>query len=255
MWKYLRLVFPLVYSYFFIVLPNILFKRWTTIAYRYRQIRKAVKMIFPVLKIDLYVDHPEMMKTTEPYLIVSNHHGMIDPFLMIYLMEQPLRFISKKEVRRFPIFGDATASIDALFIDRKDVRSQIRKLQQMKASMAKHETRWVIYPEGTRNRQYSQPVLPFKAGSFKHAMETNTSILPMVAYGFHRPLHKKIHCKRYPVQIDFLAPITPAMYQGKTSQEVADMIRGMIQTRSDAMVKKDGELMADILTGKKRKLK
>lgn len=243
MWKYLRLIFPLLFAYFWYVLPNILFKRWTTTPYRYKQIRKAVKMIFPVLKIDLFIDHPEMMQSKEPYFIVSNHHGMIDPFLMIYLMEHPVRFISKKEVRRFPIFGDATASIDCLFIDRNDVRSQIRTLNQMKASMEKQETRWVIYPEGTRNRQLSQPVLPFKAGSFKHAIETKTTILPMVAYGFHRPLNKKIHWKRYPVQIDFLPPITPDMYAGKSSQEVADMVRDQIQARSDVMIANESTIL------------
>lgn len=244
MGKYLRLALPLLFAYFWYVLPNILFKRWTSTSFRYHRIRKAVKFIFPILKIDLIVDHPEMLKTTEPYFIVSNHHGMIDPFLMIYLMENPVRFISKKEVRRFPIFGDATASIDCLFINRKDVRSQIKTLLRMKESMLRKETRWVIYPEGTRNRQLSQPLLPFKAGSFKHAMESKTTILPMVAYGFHRPLHKKIHLKRYPVQIDFLAPITPDMYAGKTSQEVAEMIQQQMQIRSDDMVKKDHTLIS-----------
>jgi 1-acyl-sn-glycerol-3-phosphate acyltransferase len=244
MWKYLRLALPLLFAYLWYVLPNILFKRWTSTSFRYQRIRKAVKFIFPILKIDLFIDHPEMLKTTEPYFIVSNHHGMIDPFLMIYLMENPVRFISKKEVRRFPIFGDATASIDCLFINRKDVRSQIKTLLLMKESMLRKETRWVIYPEGTRNRQLSQPLLPFKAGSFKHALESKTTILPMVAYGFHRPLHKKIHLKRYPVQIDFLAPITPDMYAGKTSQEVAEMIQQQMQIRSDDMVKKDRTLIS-----------
>jgi 1-acyl-sn-glycerol-3-phosphate acyltransferase len=243
MWKLFKLLLPLLLAYFFIVLPNILFKPWTSSIYRYRRIRNAVRFLFPLLNIDLHVDHIDVSKTTEPYLIVSNHHGMLDPFLMIYLMENPLRFISKKEVRKFPIFGDATASIDALFIDRNNLRSQVRAFMQMKASMARKETRWVIYPEGTRNRQYSQPVLPFKAGSFKHAMETNTSILPMVAYGFHRPLHKRIHWKRYPVQIDFLPPITPAMYAGKSTQEVAEMIQTQIQKRSDEMIKREPSLI------------
>lgn len=246
MWKLIRLGPRLIIAYVFFIFPAIAFKRWTSPAYRYRMVRRAVNLVLPLLHIDLYIDHPEYLNTKEPYLIVSNHHGMLDPYLMIHLMRQPLSFVSKKEVRSFPIFGDATSAIDSIFIDRKDIRSQVRALIKMKASLVKKETRWVIYPEGTRNKQLSQPLLPFKAGSFKHAMDTQTTILPMVAFGFHRPINTKIHMKRYPVQIDFLPPITPAMYVGKTTQEVADMIQEQMQLRSLAMIEKDIELTTAI---------
>jgi 1-acyl-sn-glycerol-3-phosphate acyltransferase len=246
MWKIIRLMPMLFVAYVFLIFPAIAFKRWTTAAYRYRMIRRAVNLVFPMLHIDLHIDHPEYLKTKEPYLIVSNHHGMLDPYLTIHLMEQPIRFVSKKEVRYFPIFGDATAAIDAIFIDRKDLRSQVRAFIKMKASLAKKETRWVIYPEGTRNKQLSQPMLPFKAGSFKHAMDTQTTILPMVAFGFHRPIDTHIHMKRYPVQVDFLPPITPAMYAGKTTQEVADMVQAQMQVRSLPMIEKDKVMTAAI---------
>ena len=251
MWKIIRLFPRLTIAYVFFIFPAIAFKRWTTSAYRYRMIRRAVNLVLPLLKIDIYIDHPEYLKTKEPYLIVSNHHGMLDPYLTIHLMEQPLRFVSKKDVRYFPIFGDATAAIDAIFIDRKNIRSQVRAFLKMKESLAKKETRWVIYPEGTRNKQLSQPMLPFKAGSFKYAMDAHITILPMVAFGFHRPIDTHIHMKRYPVQVDFLHPITPAMYQGKTTQEVADMIQVQMQARSLPMIEKDKVLTAAIT--KKRK--
>jgi 1-acyl-sn-glycerol-3-phosphate acyltransferase len=240
--KYLRLALPLFIAYFFIILPTILTKPWTTLDYRYRQVRKAVRFVFPLLHIDLTVNHESYLSTKEPYLIISNHHAMLDPFLMIYLMVHPVRFISKKEVRRYPIIGDATSSIDALFINRNDVRSQVRLFQVMKASMAKKETRWVIYPEGTRNRQLSNPMLPMKPGSFKHAMETQTTILPMITFGFHRPINPKIKWKRYPVQVDFLPPITPAMYAGKTTQELADMIQNMMEIASKPLIEQDIKL-------------
>jgi hypothetical protein len=77
-------------------------------------------------------------------------------------------------------------------------------------------------------------------------METQTTILPMVAFGFHRPINTKIHMKRYPVQVDFLPPITPAMYQGKTTQDVADMIQAQMQLRSLARIEKDKVLTSAI---------
>jgi 1-acyl-sn-glycerol-3-phosphate acyltransferase len=246
MWKIIRLFPRLFIAYGFFIFPAIAFKRWTTPEYRYRMVRRAVNLVFPLLRIDLYIAHPEYLKTKEPYFIVSNHHAMLDPYLTIHLFEQPLRFVSKKDVRYFPIFGDATAAIDSIFIERKDIRSQVRAFLKMKESLAKKETRWVMYPEGTRNKQLSQPMLPFKPGSFKYAMDTQTTILPMVAYGFHRPIDTHIHMKRYPVQVDFLPPITPDMYKGKTTQEVADMIQAQMQLRSLPMIEKDKGLTAAI---------
>lgn len=251
MWTFIKLIFLASLCYFPLVLPNVLRRKSHSLEFRYRHLRKAVKFIFPALKIDFHIDHPEMLATKDPFLIVSNHHSYLDPFLMIYLMDHPVRFVAKKEIRKYPIFGDATASIDALFLDRKNIRSQIKTLHMMKESMERKETRWVIYPEGTRNKTYSNPMLPFKAGSFKHALDTNTTILPMVAYGFHRPLNPKLHFKRYPVQIDFLDPITPEMVKGKTSQEVATMVHDLIQKRSHEMIEKDQELVAALKTKRK----
>jgi hypothetical protein len=46
--------------------------------------------------------------------------------------------------------------------------------------------------------------------------------------------------------VDFLPPITPAMYEGKTTQEVADMIQSQMQIRSLPMIEKDKVLTAAI---------
>jgi 1-acyl-sn-glycerol-3-phosphate acyltransferase len=81
-----------------------------------------------------------------------------------------------------------------------------------------------------------------KPGSFKHAMETQTTILPMITFGFHRPINPKIKWKRYPVQVDFLPPITPAMYAGKTTQELADMIQNMMEIASKPLIEQDIKL-------------
>lgn len=239
MLKYLRLGFRLLLElfvgYLCIILPNVWFKKRIPLSIRYTRLRKIIHGLYKTLRIDLYLDHQEVTKEKGPYFIVCNHHSMLDPFLLIYLFEHPVRFIAKKEVRKLLIFGDATASIDALFINRKSVRSQLEQLEVMKQSLIQKETHWLAFPEATRNKQYSNPMLPFKAGTFKQAMEAKATILPMVTYGFFRPLDPKINWKKYPVQVDFLPKITPNQYQGKTTIEVAEMVRNLMQERSDKM--------------------
>ncbi len=243
MWKFLKLPLHLIYVYWRYVLPAYLGRHRMPIAKRYRMIRKATQVMFPLLNIDLTITDIAKTKSDASCLIISNHHGMLDPFLMVYLMEKPIRFVSKVEVKQFPIFGKATIAIDAIFIDRKDVRSQVKVLESMKHFMMTRKERWVIYPEGTRNKQYSQPMMPFKAGSFKHAMEAKMTIVPLVAYGFHRPIHPKINLKRYPVQIDFLPDLTPDQYEGKTTQAVAELLQEQYQILSLALIEKDRQLL------------
>lgn len=244
--KYLRLGFRLLLElfagYLFIILPNVWFKRRIPLEKRYTSLRKIIHGLYKTLRIKLYINDPSVTKDKGPYFIVCNHHSMLDPFLLIYLFEHPVRFIAKKEVRRLLIFGDATASIDALFINRKSVRSQLHSLETMKESLIKKDTHWLAFPEATRNKQYSNPMLPFKAGTFKQAMEAKATILPMVTYGFFRPLDPKIDWKQYPVQVEFLDKITPAMYEGKSTIEVAEMIRNLMQIRSDKIRLHDAAL-------------
>jgi 1-acyl-sn-glycerol-3-phosphate acyltransferase len=244
--KYLRIVFlaafEFLFTYFFIILPNLVFRKHWSLKHRYTTLRGAVRRLHKFLRLKLYVTNIELLDNPEKYFIVCNHHSMIDPFLVIYLFKDPVRFLAKKEVRRLLIFGDATASIDALFINRKSIKSQINVLRTMKESLIQKDSHWLVFPEGTRNKQKSQPLLPFKAGTFKQAMETNATIVPLVTYGFFRPLDPKINWKSYPIQIELLSPITPEMYQGKTSFQLAEDVQQLMQAKSDEMVEKDKTL-------------
>jgi 1-acyl-sn-glycerol-3-phosphate acyltransferase len=242
--KYFRLIgllfIPLAYAFFFIVLPNVIFRKILPLKHRYKTLRDIVRIIYLGLRIDLMITNPTVPLTVKDHFIVCNHHSFIDPFLIIHLFKHPVRFLAKKEVLRLPLFGKATLSIDALFINRKDTRSQIRSLHIMRDALSRRTTNWLVFPEGTRNQEfYSQPMLPFKPGAFKQAMEAKVNILPMVTYGFQRVLDKRLRWKKFPVQIEFLEPITPDMYEGKSTREVTEMVQHRMQVASDALVVKD----------------
>jgi 1-acyl-sn-glycerol-3-phosphate acyltransferase len=249
--KYGRLIpllfFPLFFSYVFVVFPNMLLRKLLPLSYRYRSLRAVVKLIYKGLRIQRLVENESFAHQSKDQFIVCNHHSFIDPFLIIDLFPHPIRFLAKKETRTLPIFGDATASIDAMFIKRESVKSQVLLLRQMKVELEKRTTNWLVFPEGTRNREfYSQPLLPFKPGAFKQAMEAKVNILPMVTYGFQRILDKSIHWKKYPVQIAFLDPITPEMYEGLSTREVADLVRERMQAKSDKLFLEDQRLQRTI---------
>ena len=244
--KYLRIAlgyaFQFIHAYLFVILPNVLFRKQFSLVHRYKTLRRSIRHLYRAIRIQLYVNHPEVPLQKGPFFIVCNHHSTLDPFLIIHLFPDPIRFLGKKEVRKLLVFGDATASIDTLYIDRTNIRSQIQVLDKMKTSLINRDSHWLIFPEGTRNRQYSQPLLPFKPGAFKQALEAKATILPMVTYGFFRPLDPKLNWKHYPVQVDFLPVITPAMYAGKSTVELAAEVQAMMQAVSDKMKQADDQM-------------
>lgn len=247
--KYTRILFlvllRILWSYFTFVLPHLWFKHRIPLAVRYAKLQRLVKAIAKTLRIEFLIDHPEVMHEQGPYYFVSDHNSMLDPFLFVLLIDHPTRFIAKKQVAKLMIIGDCTKSIDAIFIDRNNLRQEIKVLQTLKQSLIKKDVNWVIYPEGTRNRQpETAPLNEFKPGSFKLAMDTQSTIVLVPMYGTHRPLNPNIDWKKYPIQIDFMHKITPAMYEGKTTIEVAEMAQRMMQQRIDDMKIKDLALQA-----------
>jgi len=240
MWKYIRILWfvglPMLWSYVTFILPNLWFRKSIPLAQRYRQLQGLVNVILKAIRIDLIIKHESYRSDEGPYYFVSDHTSMLDPFLFVYLMKHPTRFIAKKQLQHQFILGQATDSIDAVFIDRKNIRQAAKALQTVKASLLKQDTHWVIYPEGTRNRSpETTPMLEFKPGSFKMAMDAKATIVLVPMYGTHRPLKFSLDWKRYPVQVDFLTKITPAMYEGKSTQEVAQIAYDLMQSRLNEM--------------------
>lgn len=251
MWKYLRILWfvglPILWSYVTFILPHLWFRKKIPLSVRYAKLQRLVQLILKALRLDLIITHPEFRSEQGPYYFVSDHTSMLDPFLFVYLMQYPTRFIAKKQLQHQFILGQSTDSIDAVFIDRDDVRQAAKALQVVKASLMQKDTHWVIYPEGTRNRHpETTPMQEFKAGSFKMAMDAKATIVLVPMYGTHRPLKFSLDWKRYPVQIDFLTKITPEMYEGKSTQEVASMAYHLMQQRLDEMKRFDEHYVASM---------
>lgn len=245
MLKYLRIGFALFIEFFtgflWVIIPNIFLKRHRSLKSRYRGLRTIIFRLSKVLRMEVIINGFDFNHHPGPYFIVATHQSMLDPFLMIYLFSQPIRFIAKKEARRLPMFGEATASIDTIYIDRKDVRSQVRSLKLMRESLIRQENNWLAFPEGTRNKNQQGQLLEFKAGTFKQAMEAKATILPLVTFGCSRPLNPHLKWRKYPIQVTALNPIPYSDYAGLSTIEFAKQIQSAMQVQSDKMLICDKE--------------
>jgi len=97
-------------------------------------------------------------------LLVSNHLGYVDIILLAAL--RPCLFVSKREVREWPIFGHCAQFAGTIFIDRAHRGDVSSVIQQMQAALD-DGVLVVLFPEGTSSGGAS--VLPFKSSLLESA--------------------------------------------------------------------------------------
>lgn len=104
-------------------------------------------------------------------LLVSNHISWLDILLMLSLT--PVRFVSKSEVRSWPIIGRFASACRTPFIQRASKRDAKKVVQTMRESLMAGE-RVAVFPEGTTTK--GEEVLPFHANLFESVVATNAKV-------------------------------------------------------------------------------
>ncbi len=108
------------------------------------------------------------------YLVTANHMSYFDIIILGSVI--PGIFISKSEVRWWPLVGLAGAMVGTLYFkrDSKTDRSDLKH-------KAVERLRWgqniFVFPEGTTSD--GQKLLPFRYGAFDVAIRANASVLPV----------------------------------------------------------------------------
>ena len=104
-------------------------------------------------------------------LIVSNHLSYLDIFAFGTAM--PCVFVSKAEVRDWPVFGKLTTMAGTVYVDRRR-RSDTRNANEGIKRALEQGLRVVIFPEGTSTD--GSKVLPFYPSLFEPAVETSVPV-------------------------------------------------------------------------------
>jgi 1-acyl-sn-glycerol-3-phosphate acyltransferase len=102
-------------------------------------------------------------------LIVSNHLSYLD--ILVYSTVAGCAFVSKREVRSWPVFGWIATLAGSIYIDRGRPGDTHRVSTEMAAALANHHP-LVLFPEGTSSDGSS--VLRFHSSLFEAAVVTST---------------------------------------------------------------------------------
>lgn len=104
-------------------------------------------------------------------LFVANHVSWID--ILVMMSVRPMRFVSKSDVRSWPVIGWLVACGGTLFIERTR-RSDARRVVHLVAEALRAGDPIAMFPEGTTSDGHG--VLPFHANLLQAAIVTSVPV-------------------------------------------------------------------------------
>ena len=108
------------------------------------------------------------------YMVCSNHVTFVDIFALSCVL--PVRFVAKKEIASWPVFGLISKRTGTIFIDRTRRRAVLEIAEAMTNAM-KEGRNVLFFPEGTTGT--GEGLLPFHANLFASAVAAEAQILPV----------------------------------------------------------------------------
>jgi 1-acyl-sn-glycerol-3-phosphate acyltransferase len=111
-----------------------------------------------------------------PVLIVANHVSWLD-IMAIYAACERVRFVSKADVRSWPLLGWLIAAMGTLFIERERKRDAMRVVHHVAEALREGQT-IAVFPEGTTGP--GDRVMDFHANLLQAAIVVGAGIQPVM---------------------------------------------------------------------------
>lgn len=152
-------------------LPN----RWKIVS---RIARTYTLLLRTILNIKVTVAGDEGNLERGGYVIIANHVSYIDGMVLGSLF--PIVFVSKKEVKSWPIVGQWNQLVGTIFIDRQH-RAKVGALVAEMKSKLQQEANILLFPEGTSTN--GERMLPFQTVPLAAPLRNRSIIVPVtIAY-------------------------------------------------------------------------
>lgn len=205
---------------------------------KYNKLRRLVTRINKNLEMEIHVSGLENVPK-ETCAFFSNHVAAVDPVPIITTLEKPMTFLAKQELESVPFLVTAIRSVEGLFIKRDDLKQSLRTMMKIEDDLRSHRKNWLIFPEGTRNKDSRALLLEFHHGTFRPAMKAGVPLVPVAIFGTQRVISSKSKLKKYPVQLIFGKPIMPNEYKDMKTEDVAKEVQSRVQYMLTYQARKD----------------
>ena len=128
----------------------------------------------------------EKLDRSTSYVIVANHQGAYDIFLIYGYLGHKFKWMMKSSLRRIPFVGAACAAAGFIFVDRsgKGLRETLAAAEKILTGGMS----LVVFPEGSRTPDGK--IHRFKKGAYQIADDLSLPVVPLTIDGSYRVLSK-----------------------------------------------------------------
>jgi 1-acyl-sn-glycerol-3-phosphate acyltransferase len=148
-------------------LPN----RWKIVS---RPVRAFIFLLKTILNIKVSVQGDEGQLERGGYVIISNHVGYIDGIVLGALF--PVIFVSKREVKSWPVIGQWTALCGTIFINRQRKSLLSLTINEIRRKL-KQEANILLFPEGAATN--GERMLRFQTAPLAAPLRNRSTIVPV----------------------------------------------------------------------------
>jgi 1-acyl-sn-glycerol-3-phosphate acyltransferase len=146
----------------------------------HRLARKWAHRILKVAGVELIVEGTNNIPDSGHCVYVSNHASLFDIPVLMAGINDDLRIMYKRELRRIPFFGWILASSPFIPIDRDNPRNAMEGIERALAGIQQGSS-VIVFAEGTRSPDGT--LGPFKRGAFLLAARAQKPIIPVAIIG------------------------------------------------------------------------
>jgi len=151
-------------------------------------LQRWARRLFRLGRLSLEVHGLSRVPRDQPFVIMSNHASLLDVPSILRSFPGPVRMVSKKELAKIPVFGQAMKAAGTIIVDRENREQAIRALDGADDFAKKGISVWIA-PEGTRSK--TGQLGGFKKGGFHVAKNLGLPILPVWVDGTRDILETK----------------------------------------------------------------
>ncbi|HEY6095580.1 MAG TPA: lysophospholipid acyltransferase family protein [Gallionellaceae bacterium] len=141
---------------------------------RQRMVRWWSARLTRILQIRVQVQGVPPGLDTHNVMLVSNHVSWLDIYLLNSV--RPARFVSKAELRQWPVIGWVAWKTGTFFINRAKRHDTARVNHEMSEALSKGGC-VAVFPEGTTS--YGDTLLPFHASLFQPVIHSESKVWPV----------------------------------------------------------------------------
>ncbi len=166
-------------------------------------------------------------------ILMANHQSLFDIPVCLGYLGRTMGFVAKRELFRIPALSFWMRQLHCANMDRADVRSSGKLLEDISRMVRVGGYRFLIFPEGTRTRDPGGEIGPFRRGALRLAQAEGIPVVPVSIDGTRFLVQlktlRKIPPERRIVRVRIAPPVhVPTGLSAPQSKRLMEQLRETI---------------------------